>query len=305
MLGPRFKKARTGQFDVYKALQEFQSRNRTVQEFNPNHDEKGRFTTGDGGASGSSSSPKDSSGGSSSSDIRAKQNLIDSKLDSAVNLHGKPVKLSDENREAMSKGLNTIPQEHLQNLNRVVIHDGSEIPLQGAKNVNGLYAESNLPNEVISSINDRHGYDLKHRDLALATGRTPEQVYSSTVHESAHVRWDNMKNFGTEEDKQRVAAFADAHESYFKSASKNDIENFKNAYGHYGLPTGRDNDIDKQEAFTTMSQAYYGSPRDDTILRKQVGRDISGEEYLSEAETRWPRLKGLNEAFRKMIINTG
>jgi hypothetical protein len=157
---------------------------------------------------------------------------------------------------------------------------------------------------VISSINDRHGYDLKQRDLALATGRTSKQIYSSAVHESAHVRWDNMKNFGTEEDKQKVADFSDTHDSFFRDSSARDdnIRAFAAAYGEYGIPSpGRSDDINKQETFTTMSQAYFGAPRSTATLAKDLGPDVRGEKYLSAAEAKYPNLKGLNDAFRKMI----
>jgi hypothetical protein len=53
--------------------------------------------------------------------------------------------------------------------------------------------------------NDTHGYDLRHGDFTIAVGREPEKIYSTTVHEAAHVRYDNMRHFGTEEENQKVA----------------------------------------------------------------------------------------------------
>ncbi|GEM_PF-1452715 len=330
MLGFRKKTGRTRQFDVHRVLQEFQAQNQYL-EFNPNHDERGRFASGDGGGGGGntggplksspgakSKEPSSGSGtkksnananGSKSKDAtgdKAKQALIKSKLDSAVNLHGKPVTLSDEHKEAISKALNTLPRKHLENINRVMVHDGATIPLSGNE-AYGAYIPSITPMGEILDANEEHGYGLERKDLALATGRTPEDVYSTAVHEAAHAKWDNMQHFGSEEDKQKVENFSQERDNLFHSESGYDNRlAFADAYGPYGTPDpqARNIDSDRQETFTTISQAYYGAPRRTATLPQRLGRKISGEEYLSEVEKQYPQMKGLHDAFRKMI-NTG
>jgi hypothetical protein len=308
MLGPKKKKksAKTRQFDVNRALQEFQAQPQLqpqpqpLQEFNPNHDpDTGQFTSSDGrsidGSGGDSlSSPSSSvAAGNSVGQSSRKQQLIHTKLDAAVNVHGEPIKLDDEQRSAIQRALSTLPEKHLLNINRLIVHPSEHVPFDtlGEGERFGYYVQPQASDSGLQRINDLYGQDIRKMDLAIAVGRTPEEIHSTAVHEAAHVRWDSIKQSGTSEQRDAITHFKNEHYRYFNDPVNKEKKwkSFAQHFGNYGLPDPKrkGTDENEQEAFAEISRVYYTKGKEKYLLK--VGRENSD-------------LVRLNDSFRKILI---
>lgn len=292
-----------------------------ADEFNPYHDELGRFTDADGATgevSVAAPSKQTKLQQANRADIKARAKGARSLTMNALKQTGGSHSAFSENeygqittakRDAIENGLMVLSPKQMQNTRLILTHEHA-LPLVGGGNAAGFHVDAYGREGLLDSVNAQYGTSLKNGDIAIALGsgkgdHTPADIYSTTVHEAHHHIEAEMRYNGTPEQKAAIAKWDKATQETLAPYIDNmpNRKAFEAVHGYYGLK-GEDH----KEVMTTMAQSYYAKPN--YGFKVDPGQFLSvedranynefGEHYFTRAEQRFPNLKGLHDAFREI-----
>lgn len=304
-------------------------------EFNPYHDDIGRFTDADGTSTISFGNRDSDLTKALKADIATRASYVDKIVNAATGKDGKPLQRGvdadlDSKVDSIRQALMVLSPEDLGKLEShgLIIDDkvnarGSiAIPSLTGGAANAFYlSTTNDPNGPLAIINSVLGTKYQPGQIVIGTGAPPETLYSIAIHEAHHAKWDSIRE---DVDDLKLDTAATSDREFAKSSFSREYDrvmsdpvlqdSFKAAFGSYGSKEvgdfmGRNNDMNRQEGFTTMAEAYYVGPDFRFETDKEAGRTglaptQANEHYFDTARKAFPELKGLMDRWENLSTLT-
>ena len=285
-------------------------------EFNPFHDELGRFTDADGSSTISFGDRDSPMTRALKADIQARSVLVDSIMSSPLTKTGKTLPTEDQQKyagqiEAIKQALMVMSPADLKLLDqRGLVLDTDfnakgtiSIPSLTGARASAFYVQATSSEYALNILNSSFGTAYKPGQVVMSAGYDDEKTYNFAIHELHHAKWDSIKleEFGTASASDRdFARTSFSHEYDYVMSEPELQEQFKAAFGSYGSKDigdlfGRETDSNRQEAFTTMAEAYYAKPNfglDVDADRKPLTGQTN-EHYFNTVKNAFPDLATL------------
>lgn len=304
-------------------------------EFNPFHDELGRFTDADGSSTISFGDRDSPMTRALKADISARSAIVERIASNFVTRAGDNFYAIEDSQkyagqiESIKQAMMVMGERDLSRLEKAKVMIDTDYNERGTIRTPGLsgsragafYLPDTRNNrDNLSFLNNVMNTDYQTGQIVISAGYDDDVTYGTMIHEIHHAKWDSINldfrdtSVSVDDLDARTVARGSFNSNYEKVMSTTDGQvAFAAAFGSYGTKftgdlVGRDGDSNRQEGFTTLAEAYYATPNFRFSTDRDSGstalKGATNEHYFDTVRKAFPELGPLMESWENLSAAT-